>query len=278
MATKPALTAKTVRIPINNVYGGGDYTAQMIIGSENAVVKVIMDTGSSTLAVKQGTYKPKLDKNLKPSTFAQDVTYGPGGWAGPVLQTTLTMGVKGNAVTLQTSPIAVADDQQPHNFGATDGVLGLAYNALNSAYNPSTFLQARGINPAVTYPWPFPPQCRPSGWLQAGERSSSAHQIRAEHDFQFDHRQRNELTGVVGRCPEGHRGFAEQPEPAICEAHSTGGEAPVGHTGIRSRSQPMAGHQFHPGGRHGQRCQADLLAGNLLAAQFAQNRASCIPN
>jgi hypothetical protein len=156
MATKPAMTAKTVRIPINNVYGGGDYTAQMTIGSQNAVVNVIMDTGSSTLAVKQGAYKPKLDKNLKPSPYAQDVTYGTGGWAGPVIETTLTMGVKGNTVTLQTSPIAVADDQQPHNFGAADGILGLAYNALNSAYNLSTYLQARGINPAVTYPWPFP--------------------------------------------------------------------------------------------------------------------------
>jgi hypothetical protein len=156
MATKPAMAPKTIRIPITNVYGGGDYTAQITVGSQNAVVNVIMDTGSSTLAAKQGTYKPHLDKNLKPTAYAQDVTYGTGGWAGPVVQTTLTMGVPGNTVTLQASYMAIADEQQPHNFGAADGILGLAYDALNSAYNLSAYLQQRGINPAVTYPWPFP--------------------------------------------------------------------------------------------------------------------------
>jgi hypothetical protein len=156
MATKPAMAPKTIRIPITNVYGGGDYTAQITVGSQDAVVNVIMDTGSSTLAVKQGTYKPHADKNLKPTPYAQDVTYGTGGWAGPVVETTLTMGVPGNTLTLQASYLAIADEQQPHNFGAADGILGLAYNALNEAFNLSTYLQKRGINPAVTYPWPFP--------------------------------------------------------------------------------------------------------------------------
>jgi hypothetical protein len=156
MSNKAAPAPKTVRVPITNVYGGGDYTAQLSVGSQNAVVNVIMDTGSSTLAVKQGTYKPAADKNLKPTAYAQDVTYGTGGWAGPVVTTTLTMGVKGNTVTLQNSQIAVADEQQPHNFGAADGILGLAYNALNNAFNLSSYLQQRGIKPAVTYPWPFP--------------------------------------------------------------------------------------------------------------------------
>jgi hypothetical protein len=66
------------------------------------------------------------------------------------------MGVPGNTVTLQKSPIAIADEQQPHNFGAADGILGLAYNALNNAFNLATYLQQRGANPPVTYPWPFP--------------------------------------------------------------------------------------------------------------------------
>jgi hypothetical protein len=156
MASQTAVAPKTVRVPISNVYGGGDYTAQISVGSQKALCNVIMDTGSSTLAVKQGTYKPKADTSLKPSPYAQDVSYGTGGWAGPVVTTPLTMGVPGNTVTLQTSPIAIADDQQPHNFGAADGILGLAYNSLNNAFNLSAYLQQRGINPAVTYPWPFP--------------------------------------------------------------------------------------------------------------------------
>jgi hypothetical protein len=136
MATKPAMSAKTVRIPITNVFGGGDYTAQIPIGSQNTVVNVIMDTGSSTLAVKQGTHKPKSDKNLTPTAYAQDVTYGTGGWAGPVVQTTLTMGVPGNTVTLTKSPIAVAADQQPHNFGAADRRAGASDRCWSAACHP----------------------------------------------------------------------------------------------------------------------------------------------
>ncbi|HTT33623.1 MAG TPA: pepsin-like aspartic protease [Methylomirabilota bacterium] len=157
MSTKPVMATKTVRVPINNVPGGGDYTAQVTIGSQNAPVNLIMDTGSSTLAVKHGaSYHASTDKNLKPTVYAQEVMYGTGGWAGPVIQTSVAMGVQGSTVTLQNSFVAIADDQQPHNFGAADGILGLAYNALNNAFNLTSYLQQQRINPAVTYPWPFP--------------------------------------------------------------------------------------------------------------------------
>ncbi|HTW55294.1 MAG TPA: pepsin-like aspartic protease [Thermoplasmata archaeon] len=145
-----------VRVPITNVYGAGDYTAQVAVGSQNAAVNLILDTGSSTLAVKQGAYQPRLDQNLQPSPYAQEIRYGTGGWAGPVVTTTVTMGSAGTAVTLRRSPMAIAAEQQPHNFGAADGILGLAYNALNTAANLTAYLQQRGVQPAVTYPWPFP--------------------------------------------------------------------------------------------------------------------------
>jgi len=157
MSTKPVMATQTVRVPINNVPAGGDYTAQVTVGSQNAPANLIMDTGSSTLAVKHGaSYNATTDKNLKPTAYAQEVTYGTGGWAGPMIQTNVTMGVQGSSVTLQNSFLAVADDQQPHNFGNADGILGLAYNALNNAFNLTTYLQQQKINPAVTYPWPFP--------------------------------------------------------------------------------------------------------------------------
>jgi hypothetical protein len=156
MSTQAAPAPEIVRIPISNVYAEGDYTAQLNIGSQNVAVNLIMDTGSSTLAVKQGKYKAAADKHLKPSAYAQDVTYGTGGWAGPVVTTTITMGTAKSTVTLQNSPMAIADDQQPSNFGAADGILGLAYNALNNAYNLSNYLHQREVNPAVTFPWPFP--------------------------------------------------------------------------------------------------------------------------
>lgn len=149
------MAAKVVRIPITNTYGGGDYTAQLLVGSQNAPVNVILDTGSSTLAVKEGSYVPAADKNLKPSALAQDVTYGTGGWAGPVVTTTVTMGSGDNSVTLQDSPVAIAEAQQPHNFGDADGILGLAYNVLNNAADLTAYLQRHKIQPPVTYPWPF---------------------------------------------------------------------------------------------------------------------------
>ena len=153
--TKTGVTAKTVRVPISNIPANGDYTAQIQVGSQKAPANVIMDTGSSTLAVKNSVYKPASDTNLKPTTLAQDVTYGTGGWAGPVVTTSVSMGVPGNDITLQSSPMAIADDQQPHNFGAADGILGLAYNALNNGFNLAPYLQKHNINPAATYPWPF---------------------------------------------------------------------------------------------------------------------------
>ena len=152
MSSKAGLAQKAVRIPISNIPGGGDYTAQIHIGSQNVPANVILDTGSSTLAIKHSVYKPTADKNLKGTKYAQDVSYGTGGWAGPVVITSIGMGT----VTLQNSPMAIADDQQPHNFGAADGILGLAYNSLNNAYDLTPVLQQRNINPAVSYPWPFP--------------------------------------------------------------------------------------------------------------------------
>ena len=149
MTTKAGLAQKAVRIPISNIPGGGDYTAQIHVGSQNIPANVILDTGSSTLAVKHSVYKPTADKNLKATKYAQDVSYGTGGWAGPVVITSISMGTAGSNVTLQNSPMAIADDQQAHNFGAADGNPGLACSALNNAFDLAPVLQQRNINPAV---------------------------------------------------------------------------------------------------------------------------------
>jgi hypothetical protein len=52
--------------------------------------------------------------------------------------------------------IAITDEQEAGNFGSADGILGLAFNSLNQAYNLQTYLAQQGFSPAVTYPWPFP--------------------------------------------------------------------------------------------------------------------------
>ncbi len=144
-----------VRVPIINVYGGGDYTAQITIGSNKTPANVIMDTGSSTLAVAPKIYDPTTDASLQKTPLAQDVLYGTGGWTGPVVKTAMSMGSGAQAVSIETY-LALATEQEPNNFGAADGILGLAYNNLNSAYNLASYLSEQKIKPAVTYPWPFP--------------------------------------------------------------------------------------------------------------------------
>lgn len=146
----------SVKIPITNVFGGGDYTAEILVGSQAVAANVIVDTGSSTLAVQQTNYKAASDTALNTTAWAQDVTYGTGGWAGPVVMTNLTMGSGGNAVTLKNAPMALAAEQEANNFGAADGILGLAYTPLNGGTNLHSYLVQKKINPAVTFPWPFP--------------------------------------------------------------------------------------------------------------------------
>ena len=144
----------TLRIPITNVYGGGDYTAPITIGSQGAVANVILDTGSSTLAVVPGAYDPSADSSAQPTALAQDVIYGTGGWTGPVITTSVSMGTGSQSVSADVN-MAITDEQEAGNFGSADGILGLAFNSLNQAYNLQAYLTQQGINP-VTYPWPFP--------------------------------------------------------------------------------------------------------------------------
>jgi hypothetical protein len=142
LAVPPGVTQQVLRIPITNVFGGGDYTAAVLVGTEGQSANVILDTGSSTLAVTQDAYNPALDTTPpQPTTLAQVILYGTGGWAGPVLGTEVAVG----GLAFAGAQIALAVDQEPNNFGAADGILGLAFNALNSASNTGK----------PTYPWPF---------------------------------------------------------------------------------------------------------------------------
>jgi Eukaryotic aspartyl protease len=149
------VTQTAIRVSINNVKGGGDYTGEIRIGSQGTVANVILDTGSSTLAVIPRVYKIAHDSDATFTPYAQLVTYGTGGWSGPVLETTLSMGSDGNRASVKTY-VAITDEQLPHDLGPADGILGLAFNALNSAYDLTAYLNSRNVNPPVTYPWLFP--------------------------------------------------------------------------------------------------------------------------
>ncbi|WDE01162.1 pepsin-like aspartic protease [Thalassomonas actiniarum] len=149
-------SSQSIHIPICNVYAKGDYCAQLLIGSEQTPVNLILDTGSSTLVVEQKVYQPQTDQELQPTSFAQEVNYGIGGWDGPVVTTSVSIGNQQDQLTLKQTPLAlVSCDLQNKTFGEADGMFGLAYRHLNKSYDLKDYLQQNNITPAVTYPWPF---------------------------------------------------------------------------------------------------------------------------
>ena len=141
-----------LRIPITNVYGEGDYTAQIKVGSAEVPANVLLDTGSSTLAINSTIYNPSTDAKMETTSFAQDIIYDTGGWTGPVVKADVGIGSGAEALSIN-SYLAVTADYEPGNFGNADGVIGLAFNWLNSAYDLSSYLTDMSLS--ATYPWPF---------------------------------------------------------------------------------------------------------------------------
>lgn len=169
-AKPAAVKPRTLKIPLTNVYARGGYSAQLTIGANQDTVNLILDTGSSTLVISGSDYNEQQDKALNPTSFAQEVLYGMGGWDGPVVHT--RVGVCENAidydltddyhehahqpVVLSSCPVAVVYcNAQETTFAEADGILGLAYHALNKSYNLKPYFEHYDINPALTHPWPF---------------------------------------------------------------------------------------------------------------------------
>jgi hypothetical protein len=145
--------SKVVRLEITNLFSGNDYSAQISIGSGRAVANVILDTGSSTLAVEPAVYSGAGDTDRQSTTLIQLVTYGTGGWAGPLVNTTLMIGDTASQIALPNCPIAITSIQEAGNFQGVTGIMGLAYNGLNNAFDFKNYLASE--DKTSTYPWPF---------------------------------------------------------------------------------------------------------------------------
>jgi hypothetical protein len=118
-------------MPINNVLLGSDYTCAVTIGNNGVTANLLLDTGSSTLAVTDTDYSPMRDSAAKTTKIAQYVQYGSGSWVGAVVQTSVGLST---AVTLNNVNLAVTYKTSDNIFGNADGIFGLAYEPLNSAY------------------------------------------------------------------------------------------------------------------------------------------------
>jgi hypothetical protein len=148
---------QSINLPINISLAIGAYTTKLWIGSEQVAVDVLIDTGSSTLAINLDKYDPNKDQTLKNTSYAQSVVYGLGGWAGPVIHSQVELD-HSQRLLLHDAPIAITANGQAHNFQQADGIWGLAYHHLNKAYDVSSQLNQLKPPLDTTHPWPFAAQ------------------------------------------------------------------------------------------------------------------------
>jgi Eukaryotic aspartyl protease len=127
--------ATVVRIPITNVYADGDYTGVILVGPAKKPMNVLLDTGSSALALDGTKYTPDFANGDQSTDLAQTDSYGDGSsWTGAVIKSTLTVGSGTPSAALTGGNVAIAYDASANMFGKTDGILGLAYAPLDDAF------------------------------------------------------------------------------------------------------------------------------------------------
>ena len=125
-----------IRVPISINLLGNDYTGRMYVGSQRKEVNLLLDTGSSTLAVQHRHYDPVQDTHATLTHLVQEVAYVDGSkWIGSVVHTHMATAATGDSIDLHGVPVAVAYHASASMFGKSQGILGLAYRKLNNAFN-----------------------------------------------------------------------------------------------------------------------------------------------
>jgi Eukaryotic aspartyl protease len=129
------MSQSVVRIPITNVYVDGDYTGLIYIGSQKRPANVLLDTGSSSLAVESKAYDPTKDSAAEITDLAQEVGYvDNSSWVGGIVKTNVLVGQGNQSATLAKVGVAVAYHETASMFQNSQGILGLAYTKLNNAF------------------------------------------------------------------------------------------------------------------------------------------------
>ncbi len=146
--------AEDLHLPISLAWAKGAYTVSVALGSRAREARLILDTGSSTLVVLPHAYAPGDDDALGSTSWAQQLRYGQGHWTGPVLRTHVALGEAPRACSLDDVQLALAATGA-EDFHDADGIFGLAYGGLDTGHDMAGLLAARGVDPALTWPWPF---------------------------------------------------------------------------------------------------------------------------
>ncbi|MET1253682.1 pepsin-like aspartic protease [Aliikangiella maris] len=144
---------KTLRMPITNVFARGGFSVTVSFGSEFDTAELVLDTGSSTLVVKQSAYESINDRELVATSYAQCVRYGMGGWYGPVVKTGVDMITHDGKMLLDNAHVSIATECMEGCFAEADGILGLAFKELNDSHCLKEYLAEKSVNPRLTYPW-----------------------------------------------------------------------------------------------------------------------------
>ncbi len=206
-------------VGMSNVYAMGGYSIEAKVGSEAVSVRLILDSGSSTLVVTEQAWSPTDDSALLPTRFVQDVTYGIGGWAGPLVQTQLTLTSLRAQISLNTVPVAMASVSQPNCFFEADGFLGLAYHHLDKSYDVSLLLADLDPPASVTWPWPFDVQPDPDSLHAFKHQIAQQPEVDVEPYF-------DDLTehGLISNCFGflSRRSSIHHPKPDMSSAELDG--------------------------------------------------------
>ncbi len=150
---------RALHLPITLAYAKGAYTVRLALGSERRAGNFVLDTGSSSLVVLPHVYEPTEDTTRVTTSLAQEVRYGVGQWAGPVFNAQVHF--EGLAVTADAPSVSLPSasfsmvQARAQDLLDADGLFGLAYSGLNPARDVRGYLSERGIEPPLTWPWPF---------------------------------------------------------------------------------------------------------------------------
>lgn len=147
--------AGLLKLPTTLAYAKGGYSVALQLGSEGCRANVLLDTGSSSLAVTSVRYDPGRDTALSATALAQQITYGKGNWAGPVLRSRVGFGDCEQLRDVDNAVFAYVENAAADFFRDADGIWGMAYRHLDPAHDLSALLAAQGHDPALTWPWPY---------------------------------------------------------------------------------------------------------------------------
>lgn len=120
----------SVRMPTTLLVTGGYYTAELAFGAAGLSAPVILDTGSSMLALDGAIFDP-VGAGCKTTTLMQQAQYLSGTSLCAVVTGAVTLG-DGTAVQIPDANIGVTYGGAGV-FGGASGVWGLAYRELDAA-------------------------------------------------------------------------------------------------------------------------------------------------